>query len=784
MFAGIRTRPSALDAKKEAALLDKDTPISKRFKYLSQLTVFYEEEGGIETDVRTFYQKNYSAVYTIFLDALNNLDAEAKKKVGKTIPNGDVLLLANILLTLFKYARNMISRKWQQRSLILYLESYLDENNVFIIKKKGVELLLNFVDIMQDNVDAKVFDMVMNIFNFQPFTTDLVLSNGSRVPDPTPVKLPSYPKRAPTEGEKLRLETGKNTTFTAEESYEVLVMFFDFVKTKTDQFDFWWKFFKSRLAPVLYPNECKSLELLNKLDDMGYTKHCPTTLHLLVLEMILMGLENPKKSESLYQTDKDIYLFLLIFRQSFLLPTNHYDSLTRMLKTYRSWICRDYFLYAWPDIMERSRNIYFRVFIDNLSQTFFMQGDEMAMDVHFTMCYEVLEIFLFFTNIPEKVEFDTWSDLLSTHMRIYNHLVQRKNSNDKYDQQFGTMLERTVIRNLFMIWLKCHPDDSAVDLWNQLYELLQKNFNMESVFTMWRSTLLNLTRTMIHVVFGLPEEYIIGEFLNYETELYDVVKKNKKNKITPRSHIYPQMKEHFQKLEQTVLLQQWHKMVKMYGFENVQNTPGALHTKKIRVLSEVITMFLDISQCEVKVMKGTQVPNFVHSPEANRLLEIFMGWLIEATSRHDEAFADGRYTAYVTLCRIFCNQKSSQPIQMIYLAHFYKSIYLGLDEANQEISNNGPPKNSRSMEAILLNSQKLFSYGYPGCNALIPHYVTSCQLVLRETSTSSRDLRIAAVHTLISVVTLTYYYGDLALPNLDNSDAEPNTYSQTKRTNL
>jgi hypothetical protein len=673
------------------------------------------------------------------------------------------MLLASVLLTLFKHARNIIQKKWQQRSIVQCLETYLDDNNVFQIKKKGIELLLNFVDIMQDNVDSKVLDLVMNIFNFQPFLTQDTSKGG--VNDMT-IKLPSFPKRSLSDSEKLRFEVAKSTQLTYEESYEIFCFFFDYMKSKTDQFDFWWKFFKSRLAPILYPNECKSLELLNKLDDMGFTKMCPSSIQLLVLDMILVGLENPKKSETLYTTDKDIYLFLLIFRQSFLLPTTHYESLVRMLKTYRSWICKDYFLYAWPDIMERSRNIYYRVFIDNLSQTFFMSGDEQSMDMHMSMCYEVLEIFLFFTSIPEKVEFETWSDLLLSHIRIFNHLIQRKGSADKYDQQFGQMLERTVMRNLFIIWIKAHPGDEFTELWDALYELLQKHFALESTFSMWRATLLNLTRTMVKSVFSLGEEYINGDFLPYETEMYDVSKKSKRIKITNRQHVFPGMKEYFQtKIEQDILLKLWHKMLRMYGDDNSTQTPGPLHTKKIRVLHEVIGMLLDISQKEVKVMKGTQVPAFVHSPEANRVLEIFMEWLVEATQRDEESFGDGRYTAHVALCRIFCSYRSSQPVEHKYLAQFYMVLHNGMAEAAQATS--GGKGNTRSMEAIMLNSYKLFSYGYPGVNMLISDFVIAAQIILRETSTSSKDLRIAAIHSLVSIICLTYYYGDLSLPAFD-----------------
>lgn len=163
------------------------------------------------------------------------------------------------------------------------------------------------------------------------------------------------------EDERLKIATETNTTITESTSLELFNLMFSFIKTNSEQFDFWWSFFKSRLAPILYPSECKSLEMLNKLDDMGFTKKCPYKIHLLVLDTMLNALETPKKAATLYNTNKDIYMFLLVFRQSFMLPPQHFDSVAKMLKTYRSWICKDYFLYSWPDIMEQNKNTYFRV---------------------------------------------------------------------------------------------------------------------------------------------------------------------------------------------------------------------------------------------------------------------------------------------------------------------------------------------------------------------------------------------------------------------------------------
>lgn len=75
-----------------------------------------------------------------------------------------------------------------------------------------------------------------------------------------------------------------------------------------------------------------------------------------------------------------------------------------------------------------------------------MKGEEAYLDVHMQMCYEALEIFFFFQNISDKVEFDTWSTLLTAHIEIYEHLIQRKSSNDKYDSELAKMLCDTLIR--------------------------------------------------------------------------------------------------------------------------------------------------------------------------------------------------------------------------------------------------------------------------------------------------------------------------------------------------
>lgn len=75
-----------------------------------------------------------------------------------------------------------------------------------------------------------------------------------------------------------------------------------------------------------------------------------------------------------------------------------------------------------------------------------MKGEDAYLDVHLAMCYEALEIFFYFQNMPEKVDFDTWATLLIAHMEIYEDLIQRKSSNVKYDNELAKMLADTIMR--------------------------------------------------------------------------------------------------------------------------------------------------------------------------------------------------------------------------------------------------------------------------------------------------------------------------------------------------
>jgi len=64
------------------------------------------------------------------------------------------------------------------------LEAFLVDTNEYKVRKAGLELLLHFVDIMQDQADTKVQDLLMHVLDFKQF-----------IEPNTAVKLPNFEAR-------------------------------------------------------------------------------------------------------------------------------------------------------------------------------------------------------------------------------------------------------------------------------------------------------------------------------------------------------------------------------------------------------------------------------------------------------------------------------------------------------------------------------------------------------------------------------------------------------------
>jgi hypothetical protein len=264
-------------------------------------------------------------------------------------------------------------------------------------------------------------------------------------------------------------------------------------------------------------------------------------------------------------------------------------------------------------------------------------------------------------------------------------------------------------------------------------------------------------------------DFHIGNFLGYPVEKYKASKKDEKKKkdlskpTLTKEKWDVNLRDVLLKFDTKILLHLFHKLIWFYGESNTA-IAAKTHEKKISTVFDVVSIFLKISKESTASIKGSISKPFVHSPEVNKLMDLFGEWIVEACDRDDNAFSNGRAIAYQTFSNMICT-KSSQPIEKKYLANFYRAIFRGLsDKGTDSIK-----------KEIFLHSWRLFSFNYYGSKVLIPYYIKVSEKILQVNSKFSIDHKLAVIKFYNSIINLCYYMNDFQLPSLDNE--KPDDYN-------
>lgn len=249
-----------------------------------------------------------------------------------------------------------------------------------------------------------------------------------------------------------------------------------------------------------------------------------------------------------------------------------------------------------------------------------MAFDDHSFETNLTMCYSVVNMLLFICSQPrDKLEFDTFSDALEALMATYVYYLDKKlnptmpnpaisaQSNEKtgdktkqsdkkekvdtkqqqlneqqiaLEQEIGTIMEQICARELFLSWLKVRPGVEKEELWSAFYQLVQKSFSEDSIFSHWRVTLQNLTFVILKQMFKTPDENS-GKIEPYCAKIAELPrKKGKGSKLTTtmKDDCVDESKL-FLELSEDELLHLWQQMIKFYGLGD-EETAGSLHAKK------------------------------------------------------------------------------------------------------------------------------------------------------------------------------------------------------------
>lgn len=148
-----------------------------------------------------------------------------------------------------------------------------------------------------------------------------------------------------------------------------------------------------------------------------------------------------------------------------------------------------------------------------------------------------------------------------------------------------------------------------------------------------------------------------------------------------------------------------------------------------------------------------------------------------------DKYESGRAEAVGALCRIFCAKKTGEEILPVYLARFYMAVQQGL-KIPAAASAVEHKECEETMASILYNSADLFRLDLDGVQVLLPSFISALELLLPEKEMKWRqphhaqsafnktDLRRAAIHLLLSMLSLPLHFQTLPIRDLSNTSLD------------
>lgn len=121
-------------------------------------------------------------------------------------------------------------------------------------------------------------------------------------------------------------------------------------------------------------------------------------------------------------------------------------------------------------------------------------------------------------------------------------------------------------------------------------------------------------------------------------------------------------------------------------------------------------------------------------------------------------YQPGRAEAVGALCRVLCSKQCREEIVAPYLARCYSAIHRALIDPN-------------TAAAVVLNATNIFRLDLDGVLVLVPYYISALERILPEREPKlecglidKKELRKAAISTLLSLVAIPHHYRDLPVP--------------------
>ena len=240
--------------KKLAKFFHEGTPPLKRLKALEE---YVHECTPLEK--KEVLSENPKMVYGILLDCLYTLDFACERGSGADVT--DVLNVLTMLGDLLDAIPAMVRGRWNARSIGQVLSSLLMHRTNWELRRKGMILIVRFIDLMGVKSPSDIKGMLEDAMDFLPFA-------------PPGSALEHHCRSANYAGKQGSYSFCKqqpDSTFSAhvqaDRSLLSLVHILRYIRAENHQrfssFDFWLQMLKTRIFPTLYPRLCQKYGYFN-----------------------------------------------------------------------------------------------------------------------------------------------------------------------------------------------------------------------------------------------------------------------------------------------------------------------------------------------------------------------------------------------------------------------------------------------------------------------------------------------------------------------------------------
>lgn len=709
-------------SKKLANFFKEKEKSSKRYKAI----ISYVESNPPESDERKFFNEQYEGIFQVLWERLEESDEMFRK--GKNLK--ELIQMLDILKKILTYIQQVINSRWNMEKIGTIISRCLLYNNQQPVRQAGFELLLYFIEALQNSMEEQHQTMFATAINLYPFLEkDIVLKHFPKEP-PTDALLPSVPPVPPSK----------------KDAAELLDYFLEFITNKSSNFLFWFNMFKEKYLMTFYPKIFQELRLMDKYDDTGFKNLCPPEIQAVIIDKLITWSDRPQIFGIIWDSNSNGPIMLEINRQSCLIPLSFAATIKKSMQLYRSWLMNSQKNKIFAEQVQQ----YWRQFIKNLSLVFTIPAKTDEIENQHQLCKEILFIYNFFAvELSSKLAKETWEVLQYTMLNSTFDLMNKSSdpmilsllsqSSPNALQSGNSSFADHMFGALYFFWIRSQI--TTAEQWKEIAKKVTSLVNWKANIVQWKEKLLQLT-------------YILRDFLYTIKETEDPESDPNKTKkdaepfltstgavIKTPVNLHRDPRLTGMNWTPETIRESWFIILHIIGNVTKISNPEC-HEIAMSAVREVVELLV-IAEDKLPLNAEPPIP----------IMKYFLPWLIEACV-YDETRIKGLLIAYHTVSILFCrlHLRPSKELN-VFLTHYYRILHMGLNNVKSEV-----------IWKIIEHSTHIFSYHLPGSAVLYYDFLREIEVICRPQNPSSVAIKQNALIIANSLICAPNHYFDIETP--------------------